>query len=378
MPMKPILVRIVLIGMISLQAAPAVASSPAETADVCGECHRDIYTTWKASAHSRSLEDPTFLDAFRATEAREGDKTARLCLGCHAPMVTVNGDYALEQKTTWEGVSCDVCHSIVSVDLEGRPPGLELEIGSIKRGPIRDAESMHHEVVFSDLHTKSIACAGCHEYTNAEGTPLLTTYTEWKGSAAAQDGKTCQTCHMSLTAGNVVDPRVARVGEAEINLHEVPGGHSIQQLHKAFRVVIEPAREGDTLRVEVQIINRGAGHAVPTGMPGRRVILTVNARGYSGARFEEKRVYGKFFLDEEGDRIVHDSGYFAAGVRLESDSRIQPDETRVERFAFPIGAEVTTDLQVQLHYEHAPMGEEEPKTRLTFYSEKRFLKGSGG
>lgn len=376
--MKSILIQVILIGVTPFLAAADATSQTIETADACGQCHRDIYTTWKSSAHSRSLEDPVFLDAYRATTAREGEQTSRLCLACHAPIVKVNGDYALEQKATWEGVSCDVCHSIVSVDLEAEPPGLELEVGDVKRGPIRDAKSTHHQVVFSELHTTSLACAGCHEFTNAEGTPLLTTYSEWKQSGAAQEGKTCQTCHMGRTAGDVVDPRIARVGEAEINLHEVPGGHSIQQLHKAFRVVIDPIRESEALSVEVRIINRGAGHAVPTGMPGRRVTLSVNARAYSGERFEEKRTYGKLFLDRDGNRIVRDSGYFAPGVQLESDSRIQPDETRIERFRFAIPAEATVDLHVQLHYEHAPMGTEEGRTYLTFLSERRFLKGSGG
>jgi hypothetical protein len=70
-------------------------------------------------------------------------------------------------------------------------------------------------------------CAPCHEYRNSLGFAVLSTYSEWKASPHAKAGKQCQTCHMSRVAGDVVDPKVQRSTLAKINLHQMPGSHSI-------------------------------------------------------------------------------------------------------------------------------------------------------
>lgn len=344
------------------------------TSETCGRCHTDIYRMWRASAHSRSMEDPLFLDAFRETETREGPAVTRRCLGCHAPMVQVNGDNELRQKITWEGVSCDICHSLISVDLSGPSPKLVLEAGPVKRGPIRGAESMAHEVAYSELHTTALACAGCHEYANPDGTGLITTYSEWKHSEAAHKGQICQSCHMGRTHADVVDPRVKRIAGAKVNLHEVPGGHSLDQLHKALGLSIRTKREGDGLVLEIVLTNKGAGHAVPTGMPGRRVVLDVRVKTSDGTSFEERRVYGRVFNDALGKTITRDSGYFTKGASLVSDSRLRAGESRTESFRFTAPRSATAYVTVHLVYEHAPGGVSDEKTRVVFQSEERIVK----
>lgn len=361
---------------------PTAAHAAPKTSAECGECHKEIYRMWERSAHANAMEDPIFLDAFRMTEASEGDDVARTCLRCHAPLFEHNKDRALAQKVTWEGVNCDACHSLVSVDMSGFGPRQVLDVGEVKRGPIRDAASGAHEVAYSELHTTSLVCAGCHEFVNAEGTPLMTTYTEWLKSDAAKEGKNCQECHMGRTKADVVDPKILRVADSEINIHEVPGGHSLDQLHKALGVLVESQRTGDSLDIEVRLTNKGAGHAVPTGMPGRRVILQVGVRLSGGATMDQSRTYEKSFLDAGGSRIRHDSRFFTKGVRLESDTRIQPDERRVETFRFPVPARSTAYVTASLHYEHAPTGGPEGMTRITFYTDKRTIRpaspGSAG
>ncbi len=352
------------------KGTPRIPKSLGSASD-CGQCHKDIYRMWRKSAHSNSLEDGIFQDAYRETVSHEGKEVARFCLDCHAPLAAVARDPDLRQRTTWEGVSCDVCHSIVSV--ERSPTGIRqnLQIGTIKRGPIPDASSPAHDIASSDLYTSSLICAGCHEFTNAESVPILTTYSEWKDSAAAREGKSCQDCHMGRTAANIVDPQVARLAAVPVNLHEVPGGHSLDQLHKALRVSIDPERNGDTLRVTVKLVNKGAGHSVPTGMPGRRVIMEVSVRGSNGAEFQERRIYGKQFTDAAGEVISRDSRYFAKGIRFLSDSRIPADSERLESFDFAIPARSTAYITVKLHYEHLPTGDKENRTFLTFLSETR-------
>jgi hypothetical protein len=352
---------------------PAILSKKLNSSDTCGACHKAIERAWRTSAHAQAMEDPVFLDAFRETVAREGSQVSRICLSCHAPLAEATGDLALQEKTTWEGVSCDVCHSMTAVDLSGGRPHITFDLGIVKRGPIRDAESMAHEVAYSELHTTSLGCAGCHEWSAADGTPVMSTYTEWLSSSAAREGRACQNCHMATTRADVVDPRVLRTPHAEVNLHDVPGGHSLEQLHKALAVGIRPTRSGDDLSVEVTITNKGAGHAVPTGMPGRRVLLEVSVESSQGGGGRDSRTYGRVYVDAEGKPILRDSAFFAKGVRLKEDTRIKPDERRVENFHFDVPAGATAFLTLKLHYEHAPMGNEQNRTFVTFFSEDRTL-----
>jgi hypothetical protein len=372
---RPILLLGVLASLALLPAA--LASAAVLTSDKCGECHKTIYKTWRGSAHSRSLEDEVFLDAYRDAEAREAKEVSRSCLRCHAPLAELNKDWALEQKSSWEGVNCDVCHSLVEVDFSGPTPTGKLDIGQVKRGPIADAASIGHEVQYSELHTRSDGCAWCHEFQTADGVPLMSTYTEWKKSSSATKGVTCQACHMSRTKGDVVDPKIARVERSEINLHEAPGGHSIEQLNRALHVSLEPSRREDSLVVRVRLTNKGAGHAVPTGMPGRRVILELTVRPAGKPALVEKRVYGRTLLDAEGNVITRDREHFRAGVRAGADTRIAADEVRAEWFRFAIPRDADVNVGVRLTYEHLPMGEGERGTRLTFYQEGRTLAAAG-
>ena len=358
-------------------AGPILGKHPTPS-DTCGSCHKEIHRLWSGSAHARALEDPVFLIAFRETVAREGEGVSRICLACHAPLAALTNDPRLEAKLTWEGVSCDVCHSMTAVDLAGSTPKITFDVGPVKRGPIRDADSAVHQVAFSELHTTSLGCAGCHEWTSRSGVPIMSTYSEWNQSSAAREGKPCQACHMAKTRANVVDPRVQRVPHAEVNLHDVPGGHSLEQLHKALAVTIQPQRTGDRLQLEVRLTNKGAGHAVPTGMPGRRVLLDLVVRTGEGEVGHEQRSYGRVYAGVDGVVLTRDSAHFSPGVRLVGDTRLAPDERRVETFTFPVPAAATAFVTLKLHYEHAPMGGTEYRTFLTFFSEERTLLPSAG
>jgi hypothetical protein len=365
----------VAVALASATPSPAgpIVKGQFSRSDTCGECHRDIYRMWRASAHAKAMEDPVFLDAFRQTKDREGAPVARACLECHAPTVSLTKDYDLAQKLSWEGVGCDVCHSIAAVETSAAGAKYRLEVGIVKRGPIKNASSGAHEVLYSELHGQALVCAPCHEFAGPDGTPLMTTYSEWRQSGASRAGKSCQSCHMGRTKANVVDPIVARVPEAVVNLHEVPGGHSLDQLNKALEVGLQPRRSADSLLLDVRLRNRGAGHAVPTGMPGRRVILSVKVRASGGDQFEERRTYGKSFAAADGGAITRDSSYFARGVRLVSDTRLKADEERTERFRFKVPADATAYVTVKLQYEHAPTGTDENRTSITFFSEERAL-----
>jgi hypothetical protein len=371
--------RLFLLFVITLSgAATTLAAEPAGQefmhSDLCGTCHRDIYQMWSESMHSQSMENPTFLQSFRHGQAMLGEQASRVCLTCHAPSVLVSEDWGLDERITWEGVTCDVCHSLSQVNLSGHGPRMVLEPGPVKRGPIHDAVSTGHETAYSELHTTSLVCAGCHEYVNQEGTPIMTTFSEWRESSARERGTNCQTCHMGVTRANVVDPQVKRLPDVPVNLHQVPGGHSLEQLYKALRVRFDIIRVGDELTVDVGITNKGAGHAVPTGMPNRRIILSVELDAGQGGQSEERRVYAKSFVDASGQPIDDVWGYFMPGARPASDTRIPTDGEQNETFRFPLSASLIAYLTVRLEYEHMSEDPDGKSRIFTFYSERRMLK----
>ncbi len=65
------------------------------------------------------MDSRLFQDVLHYTEADLGSAARQTCLGCHSPLAAMTGDSALRTKVSWEGVTCDVCHSIREVSLTG-------------------------------------------------------------------------------------------------------------------------------------------------------------------------------------------------------------------------------------------------------------------
>src|SRR5690242_9034717 len=102
--------------------AQGVDLHPLSSAQVCGRCHRAIVDAWKQSAHSQAMESELFQDALDNAESDFGASTRKTCLACHSPTAAQNDDLSLQKKISWEGVTCDYCHSIRSVSIEKPNP----------------------------------------------------------------------------------------------------------------------------------------------------------------------------------------------------------------------------------------------------------------
>ncbi len=341
------------------------------SAEACGRCHRDILRAWKTSIHAAALEDPIFQDALDQAVANFGPKTRSGCLGCHAPTIQYTGDAALDKKVSWEGVTCDFCHSIKTVTLSPGGPHLSVVFDGVKTGPLKDAASGAHGVAFSPIYTSSSICAGCHEYRNANAFAVLTTYSEWESSSYAKKQSQCQGCHMGATAANVVDPKIKRVKET-VNLHQMPGSHSIEQLNKAVGARLMLAREGDTLQVKVEVSNRGAGHMVPTGSPLRRLQLDLQVTGADGKAFREERVYRRTVVDAQGREVASEDQVFVRAARVTSDTRLKPEERRLESFSFPVPRRVSANVRAQLWYYYSPLAQTEQQQKVSFLQLAQF------
>jgi len=310
---------------------------------------------WQRSLHSSSATDPIFQTSYLRAFKETGGEARNICFRCHAPGIASAKDAATKELFLTEGITCDYCHSVVSVNLDRADQPFEIKLDGIKRGPLSDASSPVHEVAASPLHETSEFCAGCHEYTNDRGISIFSTYSEWKTSPQAADGKTCLVCHMPQKTGQIVRPGLGKDRKV-LNLHDISGGHSVEQVTKAATVRILGITRVDrsTVRVEVEVANVGSGHSIPTGLPTRKLTLSVVL--YSGQReirrFE--RSYQKRLLDENGEEIVLDHRSILNATKLLEDNRLAPGERRVERFVGSVPRDSLVRAEAFLTYIYEP------------------------
>jgi hypothetical protein len=344
------------------------------SAEICGSCHRAIHEAWKRSAHAAAMESRVFQDALELAESEFGAEARKACLRCHSPVGVHLGDWGLKQKVTWEGITCDYCHSVREVRLSGPNPTARIEFSLVKTGPLKDASSLAHGTRYSEVHISSSICAPCHQYRNPAGLDVLTTYGEWRNSRYYKEKVQCQACHMGRVEGDVVDPRIQSSSTSRVNLHEMPGSHSVKQLNQAVRSTLSAVRKGDQLEVMVQLANAGAGHYVPTGSPMRELMLEVTADAYKGRDFAEKRLYRRVVGDAEGKPLSLEHAAFFRAAKVLSDTRLAPDEKRTETFLFAVPAGVPAQVTAKLSYYYSPMARTESEKRVVFHTLSRFVK----
>ena len=354
------------VGLVSPSAVELVEASPAPVSEssvsqaevytsarACGECHADIYNSWKNSLHAFSLTDPIFDAAYMQALKVGGDEARRLCLQCHAPMTAYNGDYELKLGVTREGVSCDFCHTVTAVHLEDRDRRFSVEPGPVKRSVIEKTSSPAHEVAYSELHESSEFCGGCHSYRSVTGQIIMGTYDEWKSGPYSGRGIQCQDCHMATGEGRVVRQEI-QASEAEFHLHDLI--RDTDQLRSALTVGIEGASTASgRLQVDVVVENVGSGHMVPTGMPSREVVLTV-AVDHEGRVMTQERRFRKIVADGKGLPLNTDHEALLYGAKVLNDTRIGPGEKRSVRFTFDVSpGKKRSRVTATLSYRYSPV-----------------------
>ncbi len=358
-----------------LLAAPfsRLAAEKPQSAEYCGGCHRAIEQGWKQSVHSKAMESRLFQDALGMANSDFGPRARVVCLGCHSPTAAETGDLSLVRKVSWEGVTCDYCHSMRSVSTSGPNPKAVVVYNNVKEGPWKNVASPVHGTAYSALHTSSLLCATCHQYRNSAGFAVLTTYTEWEKGPYSAEHEGCQSCHMYRVKGKVVDPRVLQTAGHEINLHEMPGSHSLTQLNRAIRGQLLVTHDHGNLRVEVDVTNQGAGHMVPTGSPLRKLILQVNVAPFSGKHYHKERVFTRVVADQHG-RILHrEDLVFMKAARVVSDTRLAPRETKKESFTFKVAQGVSSTVEADFIYYYSPTATTKAQQEVKFLSLKRFV-----
>jgi len=326
------------------------------SAVVCGSCHEDIHASWKRSLHAMSIRDPIFRSEYMEALVEYGDEARTLCLSCHAPMTMANQDFALTEEVTREGVSCDFCHTVTGVRLNDRKTPYALKPGLVKRSVLKDASSPAHEVAYSEIHSKAEFCGGCHNYTSPGGARIMSTYQEWLDGPYSREGIQCQDCHMVVRRGNVVRPNLegTRVNTGgSFHVHDLI--HDTRQLRSALEIrIIRAVRNGSSLIVDVEVENVGSGHMIPTGVPSREVVVSLEAQ-VNRRSFRQERRYRKVVADANYHVLGRDYEMLLRGARVLNDNRIAPRETRSERFTFSVPATGRVELRAAATYVYRPM-----------------------
>ncbi|MCK4823159.1 hypothetical protein KA005_45785, partial [bacterium] len=186
------------------------------------------------------------------------------------------------------GIHCDFCHKVGGAYLNPAPgtvypnsPGVSSlrmlrppEGDQIFFGPYDD---IHDPDTYLPLISESQFCAACHQFS-FWGTPIYESYEEWLASDYAEEGVTCQNCHMPPNGdtffalpevGGLVHPA------EKIPSHLQLGATSIELLQNTVSMDVTAQQILDRISVTVAITNTGAGHHVPTDFPGRQMILIV-------------------------------------------------------------------------------------------------------
>ncbi len=240
----------------ALKAGPPAQPGLLDSHETCKDCHAEIWREWQEDRHSQAWVGALYTE-------KSQNHTDSSCFSCHAPrpILDTGLDSPAEARQDFResGINCLTCHQRGQhVVTAGQPKDAPC-------GPV-------HDPVFPadrpDMREATINfCGVCH---NLHGT-----HTEFMGSSYYRDGKTCLSCHM---AEEVVSPAVTGGPAKARRSHRFPGGHSKEMLQKAMTIVAE--LKGD--RVVARVVNRGAGHRIPTDARHRAIRLKVEFRDAYG------------------------------------------------------------------------------------------------
>jgi hypothetical protein len=279
----------------------------------CSACHERQHLQWQESLHARSTDDPLYRAMTGWAGRDAGAETVRMCANCHT---TAKG--GSNERT--EAVTCEACH-------QGRaaapgPPGWRVDL-QLPIAAARPSAEAPHAVNIDHGLTSGRLCLVCHgELHNPHGVPLCTT-----GPEAAQRNSpvTCLGCHMR---------------EAD---HRIPGA-TPELLRQAAQIALN-IRQGEAV---VTVMNRGAGHALPTGPVLRQVRLEVELLDASSNPVERHaEVFARVLEDENGNAPAPPW----RAVRVRSSTPLMPQETR--RFSYPI-PEGAAAISARLVFHRAP------------------------
>ncbi len=257
-------------------------------AETCGDCHEEIYTQWSQnSAHAVATTNKPFLDfkdKFTGNFAFNAMMGEPMCYACHG------------SKEVNEGVNCETCHGTVI-------PEVSIE--------------ETHEKKYSPGRARMKSadfCASCHTMISPfSSDPILSLYFEWQKSEAAQEGVTCQGCHMQPRGNDEPYHGFDSASRNSAMYRDVLSLHDI---------------ELNFPRLNVTIQNHVLGHAIPAAGPSRILVLEMSLLDSDGIEvFSNVHTFGKYY------HLMPLMGIMPN--KLKENSQLQSGETRALSFTLP-------------------------------------------
>lgn len=320
------------------KAAPVASFDPDDPTS-CAPCHGQVVSEWQTSMHSQAHHDrdPIYGAMRTLRMAKQGEAVGGKCLTCHTPRAPEAPDSAAAQA----GVSCATCHAAAEVHADRGPGAKALVFDDTVFRSARDVAPGASPVHGTGPAAPHLAdgrtmCLACHDATTTPADqPACTTGPEHE--ALAGDG-TCVSCHMPRVDG----PSGAVSGRADHPSHAFLGPHQAWSGDASFlasAVDLTVALEGRTATVT---LTNQAGHAFPTGFPGRMAVLVVKGLDAGGATVwsnvpeqglpEPAFLLNKVYVDADGKPVA---APFAK--ELKADRRLVPGEVRPVTVEVPAG-----------------------------------------
>ena len=218
------------------------------SASKCKACHTEIYDEWRSSNHAYAGISPMF-HKFEQAISNLAPTIGTFCVRCHMSVGTALGeDRAMplwkRSQVSREGVTCITCHRVSTAysksngereivpgnihapvygPFDGK--GVEQVVNNaaqykVATSPESRGNKIHASAVKFEQISKSEFCASCHQVAVNLGIKLEVVWDQYRSSPAAQQGTTCQECHMGKVPGRAegyATGPAAKIGKEAIN-----------------------------------------------------------------------------------------------------------------------------------------------------------------
>lgn len=362
--------------------------------DACGNCHADVASQWRKSAHAfASFNNPIYRAAVDKVRRDRGERTSHFCGGCHDPSLLVDGamlqPIAPADLRAHAGVTCPTCHGIAEARTDGNG-SYDLDASPIPVPREGDPESVlrHRARVGRATLRTSAMCNTCHKAFLDEGSGNAAHLTgqddatPWARSAFAGSRgariddagleKDCRGCHMPRVPAVLGDPGAKH---GTVASHAFLGGHTWlgamqgdagpAQAFLAHRVQFDvgglrhasgaiddaaPA-PGERVTIDVVVRNLEVGHRFPGGVMDAQdtwielVVEDVRGRVVASAGTTEEatgadptaHTLSSYMAHADGTRaLVRETHEFKTGVW---NHTVPPRDAAVVGFTFTAPAE---------------------------------------
>lgn len=388
-----------------------VAIQPSRGCRTChggydGEDDHSPYESWRGSLMASAGRDPVANAAIAIAE-RDHPDAADFCLRCHSPTAWLAGRSHLPEydpanplrperlapdgpgglSPERDGIGCMVCHRMLDPRLQ--PPPLsdaaianaqlviaDGEDGNARRGPYAYApgEEPMHATAVEPFLSSAEPCGSCHDIHNPllhgfrgsepTGRPFAIerTYSEWRHSAFADRGQTCQTCHMPEVEAYAADEAQGGVLRSAMNRHDLAGANvwvprAIAEAVRAFDPAAAGWLEASSVRARRMLENAATLEVRAAALEGARASATVRVTNETGHKLptgypEGRRMWLEVAVVDARGRVIASSGLYDSETDdLQRDPQLRTYEAKlgqrgIESFHFVLNDTLLEDTRI--------------------------------